>query len=559
MTFTHKIAIVGNPTVPDLRYDDAQLANLKRLGFNTIQLNIAWGARPADEPLNLEDVIQLPGEAELPRVTERRNEIQRRAAACKRHGFRTLFHFGAPYVPKLYQVIGDPSFKQALKACIQLPETVQRYHQLLTTFAAAFPAVDDILVYTYDQDAWQCSEFGDCPRCKGMPLHERLPAFLTMLRDTWAQHRPNGTLWWEPWELSAGQIYTMVEQLPAHNFGLMLHANIAEAQVTHTADPWFRTTSQLAQARGIPVTGELFMSSCSEEIEPLQHVLYPRLIYRQLTTLHAVDGVSGVKEYYGLLPDRNDPNLEMAGMLLNNPDISLSQALAHLSTPYAPAREDILAAWEQAATGFELLPWNISWLGREMGYLNPCHGWDAAFVRGTVADSPSWQSTRRAIFMTTEDLMEPHPWLLEDIGLRYELASTRFEQALAHYRRAAGKLSGSLQEDVRDWTADLGKLQRSARTYQYHIQETLVAKHIRAALAAGGSTSTPLIGKLQQLLQADVDNQGDVMPLSPSIATAREMLIDFQRDPETWVQTHLLPPKGLRTPGNPFHLGLTTA
>ena len=33
--------------------------NLLRLnlGFNTIQVNVAWGPRPGDEPLNLEDVV----------------------------------------------------------------------------------------------------------------------------------------------------------------------------------------------------------------------------------------------------------------------------------------------------------------------------------------------------------------------------------------------------------------------------------------------------------------------------------------------------------------------
>ena len=38
------------------------LEMLKVLGFNTIQLNVAWGARPGDEPLNLEDVVQLSKE-----------------------------------------------------------------------------------------------------------------------------------------------------------------------------------------------------------------------------------------------------------------------------------------------------------------------------------------------------------------------------------------------------------------------------------------------------------------------------------------------------------------
>lgn len=38
------------------------VGRLKYLGFNTVQLNVAWGARPGDEPLNLEDVVALSPE-----------------------------------------------------------------------------------------------------------------------------------------------------------------------------------------------------------------------------------------------------------------------------------------------------------------------------------------------------------------------------------------------------------------------------------------------------------------------------------------------------------------
>ena len=32
------------------------VGQLKKLGFNTIQLDVAWGRRPGDEPLNLEEI-----------------------------------------------------------------------------------------------------------------------------------------------------------------------------------------------------------------------------------------------------------------------------------------------------------------------------------------------------------------------------------------------------------------------------------------------------------------------------------------------------------------------
>jgi hypothetical protein len=559
------VAIVGHNSVPDLRFDDAQLTALKRYGFNTVQLNIAWGPRPADEPLNLEDVLTPSGEVEASRVAERRAEIARRAEACKRHGLRTIFHFGAPRVEKhIYRTLLGPDSTQAVEPCIQAAETVERYRCLLSLLAEACPLVDDLLVYTYDQDAWLCGEFGTCPRCGGVPLHERLPSFLTALRDTWVNVRPDGTVWWEPWELSAGQTVRMVDRLPAHNFGLMLHSNIAEVQAVRPVDPWFRNVARLAAERGLPVVGELFLGSASEEVEPLHHVVYPRIIYQQLAALRQVVGVVGVKEYYGLLPDRDDPNLAMAGLVFHEPTMAVGEALDRLAEPFGDARESILAAWEAVASGFELFPWDVSWLSREIGRLNPCHGWEAAIIRGQVADSPSWRSSRRSIFMVTKDELEPHPWLLEDVGLRYELAAAKFGQALDWYERALGHLppdleGGHLGSAVRAWMDDVQVMRRGARTYQLHIQETLVARHIRLAVGSGENPSSSLIAILRDLLELDVANQANAMRLGDTIATAEEMLVGFDRDPLAWVQAHLLPASRLRTPGNPFRVGLTTA
>jgi hypothetical protein len=554
------VAIVGHNSVPDLRFDDAQMLALKRYGFNTVQLNIAWGPRPADEPLNLEDVVTLPGELEAPRVAERRAEIVRRAEACKRYGFRTIFHFGAPRVEKhIYRTLLGPDSTQAAEPCIQARETVDRYCRLLSLLAEACPLIDDVLVYTYDQDAWLCGEFGTCPRCGGMPLHERLPSFLAALRDTWVSVRSEGTVWWEPWELSAGQSYKVINRLPVHNFGLMLHSNIAEVQAVRPVDPWFRNVARLAAEREMPVVGELFLGSASEEVEPLHHVVYPRIVYQQIATLRQVYGVVGAKEYYGLLPDRNDPNLAMAGLLFCEPTMASDEALGRLAEPFGEARESILVAWEAVASGFEVFPWDVSWLSREIGYLNPCHGWQAAIIRGQVADSPSWRSSRRSIFMATEDELAPHPWLLEDIGLRYELAATKFGQALKWYERALNQLPPGLTDDVRAWMDDVRVMRRSARTYQIHIQETLVARHIRLAVDSGEEPPSAWIEMLRALLELDAANQADTVPPVDTIATAEEMLAEFDLDAVAWVQAHLLPAERLRTPGNPFRVGLTTA
>ena len=91
------------------------VGQLKKLGFNTIQLTVAWGRRPGDEPLNLEDVVQLSPEQdrEYPQVVplrcqpgpeareKRRTELRHRIALCREAGLRTIFHFGAPFLSRL--------------------------------------------------------------------------------------------------------------------------------------------------------------------------------------------------------------------------------------------------------------------------------------------------------------------------------------------------------------------------------------------------------------------------------------------------------------------------
>jgi len=58
--FRYFVGIVGNPSIPDIRWDDEQLEQIKALGVNTLQLSIAWGHKPADEVLNLEDLDAGP-------------------------------------------------------------------------------------------------------------------------------------------------------------------------------------------------------------------------------------------------------------------------------------------------------------------------------------------------------------------------------------------------------------------------------------------------------------------------------------------------------------------
>jgi len=173
--FKYFIGIVGNPSVPDISWSDEELEQIKALGVNMVQLSIAWGGKPADEVLNLEDLN-----------ADQRRKFKFRIAQAQKHGLRTMAQFGIPRMV---------NFNPVRPACILDPEVQQKYQKLLKDFMVSFPEVNDVMVYTFDQQAWLCSEYGPCPRCSGIPLDERLPQFLNLLNDTMRSCRPGTTLW----------------------------------------------------------------------------------------------------------------------------------------------------------------------------------------------------------------------------------------------------------------------------------------------------------------------------------------------------------------------------
>jgi hypothetical protein len=83
--FKYFVGIVGNPSVPDISWSDEQLEQIKALGVNMVQLSIAWGGKPANEVLNLEDLDK-----------EQREKFAFRIKQAKKHGLKTIAHFGIP-------------------------------------------------------------------------------------------------------------------------------------------------------------------------------------------------------------------------------------------------------------------------------------------------------------------------------------------------------------------------------------------------------------------------------------------------------------------------------
>ncbi len=536
-----RVAILGDPTTK-VEWTDTALESLKKIGFNAIQLNIAWGDRAFGEPLNLIDVVIVPGEAEQPGTAKRRAEIQQRAALAKRNGLRAIFQFGSPYldynpytgtVRRIGQGgVDDNSFDSDYD--VMNPLVAQHEIKLLQEFRRNFPDVDDIQVYTYDQDAWQTAEFQGSKYSAGVPLSDRLPGYLRKLYQVWTTGRATThRMWWEPWELSAGQVYTILPRLPRTGFGVMLHTNVGEVQRAVPVDLWFRNTVRICRSFGIPVVAEAFWASRNEEIEPLS-IPAPRLTDEAYLAVMRIPGIFGIKEYYGLLPQRPDLDLDVLRIRLSGFNGTTEEVLHKIADQYRPAQDEVFAYMNLLSDARQVFPWDCSWLAREVGRARVDHGWAAATIRGVVANTPDWQSTRRVIFMQTDN-SQSHFWMLEDVQLRCQIAADTNQQAIKIGTEIINKVSSPAEKTFfSDIQRDADYFRRVSLSYALHLRETNIAQQLRRDLALGKPLNQRLVAEMNWVLDADVVNQNGK-------GRVLEMKRLFAEDPAAFVANYLIP------------------
>ncbi len=527
--FKYRVAILGAPSCPDVPWTEENLQRLKDLGFNAIQLNIAWGGRPADEPLNLEDVVSLPpgrmkelNQPDLPlrsvaaRRGEWRQQLHERMALAKQFGFRTIFHFGAPYNAQ-YDGL---DFEGPQARSLLDPETTTYYEELLSVFAEEYSEVDDILVYTFDQDAWLTSEFGTCARTRGIPLHERVVPFVEALAKTWRSFHPDGLLWWSPWELSGGQLFQCLENLLAEGIGIDLHSAVGEVIASMPVDRWLKNTARLAADRGIPVMVESFLGAACEETEPFQNLAHPPLVIRQVKAIAAVSEVTALKEYYGLNPTKSDPNLKAASLAMMNPEMDEDEILKQLPG----ASDAAIKFWKIASQAHEIFPWDVSWWIRCLGLADVSHSLSAATIRGVNCATPSWCSTRGATFIRIDNA-PPHPWLMEDVQLRCQQAVNLFEQALEIGR-------GAVPDETLRETA---MLKEKVFAYVCHLRETNLAKVMRDFLNDGIEIPARVIEEMDAVLSADLKNQQAAVARIPLSLDGADWIWAVGKSADAWL------------------------
>ena len=235
---------------------------------------------------------------------------------------------------------------------IKLTDKQRAHRDLLTDFMKSFPEVDDVLVYTFDQRAWLCSEFGPCPRCSGLPLDERLPGFLNLLNDTMQACRSNTRLWWKPWELSKGQVVAILDKVKPDQLGLVLNPSTSNEVYpfddrSFKSDLGVKRLVRLAWERNIPVLGE-FDHTLYKPLY-LMEDFFPRLIYGQMVAWKEMEGVVGVKEYYGFAPSTFSVNAAMLQAWKNRS----SRAAEHAALRLGP---------QTFACGVEIVPGQVQLL-----------------------------------------------------------------------------------------------------------------------------------------------------------------------------------------------------
>jgi ribosomal protein L12E/L44/L45/RPP1/RPP2 len=180
--------------------------------------------------------------------------------------------------------------------------------------------------------------------------------------------------------------------------------------------------------------------------------------------------------------------------------------------------------WRLTSEGMELFPWETTWFIREIGRSRVDHSLSAATLRGMTCPTPTWQSSRHATFMRIEPAYPPHPWMLEDIQLRCEAAADRMSRAM----KVGARLQRDLPRESVDNFAlnllDLGRFQRRALAYAYHLRETNIATCLRAARAdKEQATADRLAQELLAVMKADLENvyaDGRATVADPTPATA---------------------------------------
>lgn len=442
--------MVGNPVYysEDFRdYGPETINKLKDIGVDTVLVNIAW-SRPYIDAVTLE---HLAISKEFPLMSENSETVEaylskiiKRVKNVHDSGLKAMGLFGLPiYVdysilPEEYSVLkgaNNSTVSAANVTCIQSEKTLEHYKDLVKQVIEKTD-IDGIILYSYDELAEVCDEDSDCPRCKGIPLENRLPQFLNKINAYAKQIKPSFEIWWEPWELSASQVYLCLENLD-RDIAISCHSTLHEVYFVNTPDIWLRNVGMMCERQNRKFIVEMFISGSGEDLGPIAGYPCPTLVYDQLSSLKNIKGVTGIKEYFGTAVPFMSVNEKMTKLLLTSdieeyePCITI---LAEELTKDELTKRNLILAWEYASQALLMTPWDMSWVFRfsnlqpyDPVYLGKTHFFT---LMRTPWSTPSWLSNRRSYYIITEDTSLLNKHMVRDFDKRIKLALDYADKAI---------------------------------------------------------------------------------------------------------------------------------
>ena len=229
----------------------------------------------------------------------------------------------------------------------------------------------------------------------------------------------------------------------------------------------------------------------------------------------------------------------MTGLFFKNPGISDDAALTELARPYGKASGAVAAYWRLTSEAVELYPWDVSWLARTIGKVDPVHLLTAATIKGASWQTPGWQSSRRTAFLRTDQTEPPNFWTRENTQLCLEQAATKMEEAIKVAQSVEDQVPMAYQDTFGKSIQELNAFRKTALSFAYHLRETNLADLIRGATKQGLTVNPQNVTELRALLVKDQQNMGVAEPIQTALAM-------FDADINKFLTTYFLltPPTG---------------
>lgn len=516
--FTNICGMPGNPTFYGEVHQDYSTENLQKLvnlNINTVFINLAW-SRPWIDVVNLEHAAvskSYPLLSDLEEVQVNRKKLSQRVASIKELGLKAFVLVGIPryfdfskFPPEYGVLRGSPDSTidpVASPMCIQSPQVMQVYQELLKDFLTHVPNLDGIQVYTYDELAEVCDERSRCPRCAGIPLEDRLPGFLNELYRYLQELKPGIEMWWEPWEVSASQTYKTMSALQPE-IGMACHTTIHEVYFVNQTDSWFRNVAAFAREQGRKLIAELFMSGSGEDLGVIASYPCPRLVYNQLRAIHQTPGVTGIKEYFGLATQYFSVNELVMQQFTASAHTGWDEMIDPIAHDFSAGNADALKEmWEYAARALEMMPWELSWVMRFSNYppYDPSYWGKVRFVdlMKTPWNTPSWLSNRRSYYMVVDNECNFTQATQDDVSKRFDLSLDYLARALGAGKQVQVK-ENYIQQLQRQMEA-LELLICYIRCRSNHLQLSALSQMVK-----DGKGSDAAKDKIASLLTAEIDN-----------------------------------------------------